>query len=243
MSDPLRIAFVVEGPTDSIMLKEVVTRLLEGRDFVFQILQPEMSEAFKPTPGEDGGWPGVCRWCLQSSEQGDGRLSNNPLFSFHDLLVLQLDADIASSTYSDGHIRDPFSEPTLPCEETCPPSSATTDRLRAVVLKWMGEAAIPSQTVFCIPSKALETWILVGLFPDDAVAGRDDVECRPKPADTLQGKPLKRRLVSSGKKNVEKYKEFALEFARNWSTVAARCAEALRFENEFLVAFSQTRKQ
>jgi hypothetical protein len=236
MSDPLRIAFVVEGPTDSIMLKEVVGRFLEGRDFVWQILQPEMSEAFKPIPGEDAGWSGVCRWCLQSAEQGDGRLGNNPLFLFHDLLVLQLDADVASSTYSKGHIRDPFSEPTLPCEEICPPPSATTDRLRAVVLKWMGEAATPPQTVFCIPSKALETWMLVGLFPGDGVAERDDVECRPNPAVTLQGKPLKRRLLSSGKKHVEKYKEFAPEFARNWSTVVARCTEARRFENEFLIA-------
>ncbi len=139
MSDPLRIAFVVEGPTDFIVLKEVVARFLEGRDFVLQILQPEMSEAFKPTPGEDGGWPGVCRWCLQSAEQGDGMLGNNPLFFFHDLLVLQLDADIASSTYSGGHIRDPFSETTLPCDEPCPPPSATTDRLRAVVADGWGK--------------------------------------------------------------------------------------------------------
>ncbi len=30
MSEPLRVAFVVEGPTDFIMLKEVVGRILEG---------------------------------------------------------------------------------------------------------------------------------------------------------------------------------------------------------------------
>ncbi len=243
MSDPLRIACVVEGPTDLIMLKEVVARLLDGRDFVPIVLQPEMSEAFKTTPGEDAGWPGVCRWRLQSKEQGDGRLSNNPLFSNHDILFVQLDAGVASSTYSNGHIPDPLPEPTLPCEEPCPPPSATTDRLREVVLKWMGESAIPSQTVFCIPSKALETWILVGLFPDDEVAKREDVECRSNPANTLQGKSLGRRLVSSGKKDVAKYKELAPEFARNWNTVTVKCTEALRFENEFSMALSQTRNE
>lgn len=244
MSDPLRIAFVLEGPTDSVMLKEVVKRFLEARDFVLQILQPEMSEAFRLTPGEDGGWPGVCRWCLQAADQGEGRLSSNPLFISHDLLVLQLDADVASSTYSEGHIiPDPFPEPTLPCEETCPPPSATTDRLRAVALRWMGETVTPPQTILCTPSKALETWLLVGLFPNDRVAKRNDMGCSKNPANTLQGKPLKRRLVSSGKKNVEKYKEFAPEFARNWSTAAARCTEALRFENEFLIALSQLRNQ
>lgn len=243
MSDPLRIACVVEGPTDFIMLKEVVARLLKGRDFVPIVLQPEMSEAFKTTPGEDAGWPGVCRWCLQSKEQGDGRLSNNPLYSFHDLLFLQLDADVASSSYANGHISDPFPESTLPCEEPCPPPSATTDRLREVVLKWMGETATPSRTVFCIPSKALETWVLVGLFPDDDIAMREDVECRSNPAATLQGKPKARRLVGRGKKNVEKYKEFAPAFALNWNTVTAKCTEALRFENEFSMALSQTRNE
>jgi hypothetical protein len=244
MSDPLMIAFVVEGPTDFIMLKEIVKKFLGGRDFVSQTLQPEMSEAFLLTPGEDGGWPGVCRWCLQAADQGEGRLSSNPLFISYDVLVFQLDADVASSTYAEGHIiPDPFPESTLPCEEPCPPPSATTNRLREIALKWMGEAATPPRTVFCIPSKALETWVLVGLFPNDGVVGREDLECRPNPSDTLQGKPLKRRLVSSGKKNVGKYKEFAQEFARNWGTVAARCIEARRFENEFVIALSQLKNQ
>lgn len=242
MSDPLRIAFVVEGPTDSIMLKEVVARFLGGRDFVLQTLQPEMSEAFKLAPGEDGGWPGVCRWCLQSAEQGGGRLGNNPLFSFHDLLVLQMDADVAGFDYSEGHIDPSPTMIRLPCDEPCPPPSATTNRLREVILSWIGETSAPTQTVFCVPSKELETWILVGLFPDDVVARKDDVECHIDPASTLQGKPLKHRIVRSGKKNVEKYKAFAAQFARNWSTVAARCTEALRFEDEFSMALLQLRK-
>ena len=70
MSDTLRIAFVVEGPTDFVMLKSIVKALLKDRDFVSQVLQPEISEAFKTVPGRDGGWPGVFRWCLQSADQG-----------------------------------------------------------------------------------------------------------------------------------------------------------------------------
>jgi len=239
MSDALRIAFVVEGPTDFVMLKAVIENLLEGRDFVPQVLQPEMSEAFKTVPGEDGGWPGVLRWCFQSADQGGGRLSNNPLFAFHDLLIFQLDADVAGASYSAGHIQDPFPEPTLPCEEDCPPASATTDRLRTVALRWMGEYTTPPQIVFCTPSKALETWLLAGLFPKDKVAKRKDLECRQNPADTLQGKPLKRRLVRSGKKNLQMYKELASEFALKWRKVAEKCSEAGRFEDDFLYAFKQ----
>lgn len=241
MSEPLSIAFVVEGKTDLIILKTVIGSLLEGRDFVHQVLQPEMSEAFKFEPDEDVGWPGVCRWCLQSAEQAGGKLSDNPLFSVHDLLIVQLDADVAEVRYSDGHVRDPFSSPTLPCVRTCPPPSATTDCLRAVVLRWMGEETTPPQLVFCTPSKALETWILVGLFPKDRVAKRVDVECRRNPANTLQGKPVERRLVRSGKKNVDKYEELAPEFTANWNTVKSRCSEAARFEDDFLHALSQLR--
>ncbi len=81
--------------------------------------------------------------------------------------------------------------------------------------------------------------MLVGLFPNGRIAKRSDVECRKNPANTLQGKPLRRRLVGSGKKDVKKYQELAPEFALNWDTVTRRCAEALRFEHEFLYALAQ----
>lgn len=55
MSDPLRIAFVVENPTNSITLQEIVTRLLEGSDFVWQAIQPEMSEALEHKTGQIKG--------------------------------------------------------------------------------------------------------------------------------------------------------------------------------------------
>jgi hypothetical protein len=239
MSEPLKIAFVVEGPTDFIMLKTVIANLLKGRDFIPQVLKPEMSEAFKPVPGKDGGWPGVCRWCLQVAEQGGGRLSNSPLFGFLDLLILQLDADVAGAHYSAGHIQNPFPDPTLPCEEPCPPPSATTDRLRNIVLRWLGEPATPPQVVLCTPSKALETWLLVSLFPEDTVAKKSDVECHPKPAETLQGKPTECRLVRSGRKDREMYLKCAPQFVSKWHDVTATCSEAARFENDFLCALAQ----
>ncbi|EFK09550.1 conserved hypothetical protein [delta proteobacterium NaphS2] len=234
MSDALRIAFVVEGPTDFVMLKSIMKNFLKGHDFISQVLQPEISEAFKTVPGTDGGWSGVLRWCLQAADQGRGKLSDNPLFVFHDLLNFHLDADVAGVNYEDGHVQDPFSEPTLPCEEDCPPASATTDRLRTVALRWMGEQAKPAQMVFCTPSKALETWLLAALFPDDKVSRMKDLECRQDPASTLQGKPKKCRLVRSGKKDLDMYVQFAPEVAANWNRVTAKCSEARRFEDEFI---------
>jgi hypothetical protein len=239
MSDLLKIAFVVEGKTDYIMLKKILEKLLGDRDFVPSSLQPEMSEAFQMVLGEDGGWPGVCRWCLQSAEQGGGRLSDNPLFSNYHLLILQLDADVADASYSEGHIEDHFSIQTIPFVAPCPPASATTNKLRNIVLLWIGEQNTPSNIVFCIPSKELETWIVVGLFPDDRVARSSGIECRREPKRILQGKPKERRLVSSGKAKVNMYEKFAPEFADNWSTVKARCVEAARFETDFLNALAR----
>jgi hypothetical protein len=234
MSDPLRVAFVVEGPTDYAILEELVRRFLGDRDFVPQILQPEMSEAFKITPGSEGGWPGVCRWCVQVREQSDGDLANNPLFIFHDILIIQLDADVAAFRYTDGRIPDPCpNRATLPFEEPCPPASAAANRLREIVLLWLGESVVPPRTLFCIPSKALEAWVAAGLFPNDAPVREDDFECRPEPDSILRGKPKARRLVSGNKKNVRKYGEFAPVFAENWDFVKTRCVEAGRFEADF----------
>ena len=46
MSDPLRIAAAVEGPTDVIVLEAILCALLPGVEFEFQTLQPEGSAAF-----------------------------------------------------------------------------------------------------------------------------------------------------------------------------------------------------
>jgi hypothetical protein len=234
MSDPLRVAFVVEGPTDYAILKELVRRFLGNRDFVPQILQPEMSEAFKVTPGTEGGWPGVCRWCVQTREQSGGDLANNPLFVFHDILIIQLDADVAGFRYSDGYVPDPCPRrDTLPFQEPCPPASATTDRLREILLLWLGESTAPPGALFCLPSKALEAWVAAGLFPNDATVRADHLECRSGPESILRGKPKAQRLVSGNKKNIQKYREFASAFAENWDFVKNRCAEAERFETDF----------
>ena len=123
MSKTLRIAFVVEGPTDLIILEEVIAKFLEGRDFVPRYFQPEMSAVFQPVAGEHGlGWPGVCRWCRQVAKQAGGRARDNVFFDLNDLLVLQVDADIAGSSYAAGHIDDPFPGiSTLPCEDRVRP--------------------------------------------------------------------------------------------------------------------------
>ena len=177
MSEPLRIAMVVEGPTDFIVLDAVISSLLPDREIEFQSLQPEFSAAFQVQPGPTGlGWPGVYRWCAQVTNEAQGRVSDSSLFAFHQILVVQVDADVAGMTYQNGWIDDPTGD--LPCEKPCPPPTATTDALRQVVLRWLGEPVAPVRCVLCTPSKSIETWVMAALFPGNKEVAKKTWECR-----------------------------------------------------------------
>jgi hypothetical protein len=241
MSEPLRVGFVFEGPTDFSMLSAVIERVLRGRDFIPHAIQPEISDTFELGSTEYGtGWPGVCRWCLEMADEAGGHARDSEVFRNYDLLIVQLDADVAREQYSNGHIQDPFPDhPTLPCEEPCPPPRATTDRLRKVMLRWLGEENCPQRLILCTPSKALETWILVGLFPKNQTARSRNLECRNRPQSCLPRKPEARRLISGDNKLPEKYRDLAAEFGANWDRVARRCSEAGRFDHEFRVGLEQ----
>src|SRR5208283_143646 len=128
MSKPIRVAFVMEGPTDYVALRAAVRALLDGRDFEPTVIWPELDENFAAQTA--GGWGGVYKWCRQAVEQAGGPVRNNPIFEFHDVLVIQVDADVARRKYSDYKITDAPNND-LPCEKNCPPPSATTNALRA----------------------------------------------------------------------------------------------------------------
>ena len=230
MSDPVRIGFIVEGPTDFVVLEAIVARLLAGREYEAISLQPTLSVALAPLNG--GGWTAVYLWCRQTIELSGGTIQNNPLFDFYDIVVMQVDADVATKRYTDDQ-RIVHPPDDLPFSEPCPPVSATTDRLRRVMLGWIGESAVPPRLVLCTPSSSLETWILVGLFPADKVASKADLECRRNIEAQLQSKPLSKRLVRSGQKDIEKYRGHAPAIAEAWTVIRSRCTEAERFSSEF----------
>ena len=108
--------------------------------------------------------------------------------------------------------------------------------LRKVVLGWMGEVAVPVKTVLCTPSKALETWVLVALFPQNRFSRSANLECRANPDAQLQAQPLAERLIRAGKKDIAKYRERSANMAEAWPDVRQRCSEAERFSIEFRAA-------
>ena len=227
MSKPVRVAFVMEGPTDYTVLRAAVRALLDGRDFVPTSIWPELDENLRPKT--EGGWGGVYRWCRQVLEQAEGLARASPIFALNDMVIIQVDADVARKNYSDYGIKD-CPKKDLPCEQNCPPPSATTNALRAVILGWLDETVVPPGAVLCTPSKNIETWLLVALFPEDASMKKPNIECRWDGEVRLR----KYGLIKSGQKLIDKYRANEIGIQDAWPSVRQKCSEAERFSLDFL---------
>jgi hypothetical protein len=230
MSNPFRVAVVAEGLTDKIIIDAVISKVFGDRPFILRQLQPEESLAFGPI---GTGWGGVYRWCRQASARASGPIRDDPLFLTYDLLILHLDADVAGKDYADYGIRDAPND--LPCSQPCPPPEASTNALRKVMLRWIGENAVPPKTVFCTPSIMTETWVLCALYPSVVLAIKGNLECIPYPDRRLQAQRKTGRLITGGKKDVEVYRVRAHEITKAWDQVRARCSEADRFLSDLTV--------
>jgi hypothetical protein len=238
MSDPLRVALALEGDTDLVVIKAVVASLLPGREVEFQMLQPEISLAFGTIGGETGlGWSGVYRWCRQAAKEGGGGVSGSSLFRFHDVLIVHVDGDVAGKTYQSGKIEDPVQD--LPCAQPCPPASATTNALRQIILRWMSETVTPARCVLCTPCMNTEAWVVIALYPSNAVfvkKGPAGWECHDDPEGQLRQQPLKVRI----KKNKSHYESRKEAITVAWQAVRRASSEAERFSTELLAVLMQT---
>lgn len=231
MSETLRIALVAEGITDYVVINAAIESMLNGRSFVLKLLQPESSVSFTGAGNAGlfgGGWKGVYQWCLQVVERS-GKLSDDVLFLSYDLVVFHLDADVAGETPDSS---TPNLVGLLPCEQSCPPASATTDALRKVMLSWVGETKTPPNTVLCTPSKSTEAWIMAIFFPDDKEMIKKGWECHPKPENRLGQQPKKVRFG----KNEANYSAKKDLIRSNWMNVVNKLTEAKRFNDDFISA-------
>ena len=233
MSETLRFAAAVEGPTDAIVVEAILKALLPNHEFVLQTLQPEGSAAFGTAPfGRTGaGWAGVYRWCRQAISEGGGSVSDSSALSNHDVLIVQADADVAGERYANGNIRDAPNND-LPCEACCPPPHDTTNALRRVILGWIGERVCPQRIVLCTPSKSIEAWVLAAVWPHNDFVRRDNWECHRRPEGQLGALPKGRRF----KKRPDDYRRKQGDIEEAWPEVSARLTEAARFEAELYAA-------
>ena len=240
----MNIGTVVEGPTDRLLLESVLEALLPGsvEEHRFFALQPGS------TLGKSGsGWKGVRRWCRQVSQRlGSGLdfiLSGSagpPL----DLLVIHIDADVATEP----DLQENVLSPIIGVAQPCPPASATAGQLGRVILSWLDLDELPSKVILAIPSQDAETWTFAALFPDDAICQQADYECyghgdRNYPAHLLTlrryGSHFRRR-GGTVKKTIHVYRALAPRIASNWADVCRICSLAERFAQDLQQQIQQS---
>jgi hypothetical protein len=223
----LKIGMVVEGPTDAIVLQAGLTAFIKT-PFTAITLQPQVS------PGSSGtGWSGVYRWCRQVASLKSGTLSENPILLNLDLVIIQIDADVAGMSYADAGIHEPaFND--LPCERPCPPASDTVGLLFRVVQGWLLPTRPGDYGIICVPSKCIEAWVAAGLYSQTAPELMDELECSYTIIDYFQQKPARERLIRSKKGKPKKirsrYLEVSETLSKEWENITQYCPQAGLFQ-------------
>lgn len=149
------VRVVCEGPTDIEVIRAILSYHF-SEDFILTQLQPEGSLYGGDAGPHGGGWKGVRSWCLAAADAG-GLEAVGALTRDVKLLVIHVDADVASDSE-------------VGAEQPCPPPLATVDRLESIVLGWLGLQEPPPRVAICVPSKAIEAWLLRAFFPELDVA-------------------------------------------------------------------------
>lgn len=227
MSEP-RIALVAEGPTDRIVIEAALKAIL-ARPFVLTQLQPE---ATRPAMGT--GWGGVFKWCQQFRQRGATRIEADATLSGFDLVIVHLDADVADKTYAD--CGEAVAQAAacllpLPCALPCPPPGDTVAALEAVLLNWLGMAsALPAtgaKSLFCIPSKASESWLAAAVLPPGHTL-LTGLECRSDLETRLGALPKTQKI----RKTQRDYQGRASLVTSNWTMVTTQCQQAAAFTQQ-----------
>jgi hypothetical protein len=227
MSD-LRIGVVAEGPTDLVVIEAALRSILPC-SFIATLLQPEESSVFGPPVfGSTGaGWGGVYRWCDKVVRELGSLGAHRLLFANFDALVLHLDADVATHSYSDANIAPKDADGALPCARPCPPVEDGADAVRSVLLSWIDEGQAPPKTVLCVPSMCTESWVLAALFPEDPTV-QAGVECLADPEAHLARQPKKAR-VRKARRDYESHRQ---TFTERWPGLASTLSQARRFDED-----------
>lgn len=240
----LNIAMVHEGSTDRILIETILDSLLtpQGKTFTLTSLQPSNQNELGLGSNfghRGGGWGGIYRWCREIASLGAIH-QNNTLVGF-DLLIFQIDGDVAHKHYSEALGNNPTalfkpSEPhDLPLNCQCPPASNCIDLLRRIVAGWLNLNSLqfwPKNWVFCTPAQCTDTWVLAALFDASIDRGLHNLECLESPSieSWLGNRPKSQRI----RKSVTDYRNAEQQLKAGWPRAREFCTQAERFEREFL---------
>jgi len=222
-----QIGIVAEGPTDKVVIDGALDALLSV-PYVSTLLQPDETQ-----PKLGRGWGGVFRWMRQTNQREMSSVSDDPLLSMYDLIVIHLDADVCASTY--GALGDEIEQQAkglqpLPCDKPCPPGRDAARELERVIQSWVAPRTLGDKATLCIPSRSIEVWLAVAVLPLDhqLIA---DVECQNDLDRKLASLPISNRVKKTGRE----YRRYKDSITAHWGRVREVCSQADEFSRRLPV--------
>ncbi|WP_373216205.1 hypothetical protein [Ruminococcus sp. 5_1_39BFAA] len=235
------IGIVGEGPTDYLVIKEVIDHI-SGEENTYIRLQPEPN-----LEGKFGnGWKGVWKWCEDTSGILEQMFCD--IIPKMDMLVIQMDADVSRKekevhclcehnkcdNKAEVHplecdkIGKKECPVVLPCESHTPSPDGYVGHLHAMILKWLGLEEEQENILIVIPCDSTDAWIVA------AYEEFEDVETIEEPWNTIIAKKKEYHeiRVPGKKKNVSVYSKFVLQLINNWGAVRDKCQSAKNFEDD-----------
>lgn len=245
------IGIICEGPTDYIILKEVVDRIT-GENNHYVPLQPEPD-----LEGKYGnGWKGVWKWCADHAEKKERYMKDiEPAL---DALIIQMDGDVSrkekaahcwcrSTVCKYKGIYNPIECDVKPeIREICPvvlpcvgheeSVNGYIGHLESLVGKWLDDLC---DTCIAVPCDSMEAWI---------VAAYDEKENVERVEDPWTNIIAKKKFyhnikISGAKKRPKIFQEFVKVVCSNWSKVTELCVSAKRFEDHIVALFNPPETQ
>jgi hypothetical protein len=213
----LRVGIVAEGPSDWIVLQEVMKTVHSETEFVRlhpnQILSSRLGQ----------GWRGVKAWCVENRSQLDLIMAGggeSPL----NVLVIHADCSMANKAKLD---------------RPCPPASDTAIGLaRAIEIEWLGCDPRPEYIVIATPSQSSDAWVVATFDPP--YANLADIECDKAVEEEFVRRKLLRRRDGQVKKPAKLYSPLASRINQTIELVCHHCSQAEEFRKNFRAAVARS---
>ena len=239
----MNIGIICEGPTDYIILREIIDKIT-GMDNDYVQLQPEPD-----LMGEYGnGWKGVWKWCSDNADKKEKLMKD--IEPSLDILIIQMDGDVSrkekvahcwckSTICNYKNQYDPLKcdiirelrencPIILPCTDHEKSSDGCIKHIKQLIEKWLPDL---NNTCIVVPCDSTEAWV---------VAAYDEMENIENVEDPWKNIIAKKKAyhnvrIQGTQKKLRTFKEFGSVVCENWKKVTELCVSAKEFENNVIL--------
>lgn len=203
------IGIVCEGPTDYLILREVVDQITGENNYYVQ-LQPEPDL----TGACGNGWKGVWKWCKDNAYFKEQLMKD--IEPSLDILIIQMDGDVSRKE----KIAHCLCESNL-CEYKgdCNPLECDADKEMREICP------------IVLPCDSIEAWIVAAY---DELENAEQME-DPWISIISRKKTYHDIRIAGDKKRKRVYEQFVDTVCANWNKVTKLCLSAKRFEENIIL--------